>query len=171
MKLWQSLYAVIWIVLMEFLLVLTPVEDGSLFFWALVGGHIALGLAIVGVTFLNYKGVRETRVPGRVKRIARIAFQLSILMAITGMLLIPYPDSGRASGVAHIGDSIGFGILTIFGLILLVHVVNAFAIITQCAAAAIGHDMWEDKEFVKETAEGEVPAQVPPAKVAGPPTP
>ncbi len=168
MKLWQSLYAVIWIVLMEFLLVLTPVADGTMEFWGLVGAHIGLGLAIVGVTYLNFKGVRETRVPGRVKRVARIAFQLSILMAITGMLLIPYPNGAV---VSHIGDTIGFGIVTVFGLILLVHVVNAFAIITQCAAAAIGHDMWEDKEFVKETAEGEIPEQVPPAKAATPPTP
>jgi len=155
MKVWQALYAVIWIVLMEFLLVLTPVDDGSTAFWGLVAAHIGLGLAILGVTYLNFRSLRETHVPGRVKRVARAAFQLSILMAVTGMLLIPYPAT--PTGVTHLGDTIGFPPVTIFGIILLVHVVNAFAIITQCAAAAIAYDMWEDKEFAKETQEGEVP--------------
>ncbi|MGQ0796413.1 MAG: hypothetical protein ACT4OI_00900 [Methanobacteriota archaeon] len=48
--------------------------------------------------------------------------------------------------------------MTVWGLILFIHVVNAFAIITQAAAVAIAYDMWEDKEFLKETAPGEIPA-------------
>jgi len=38
-----------------------------------------------------------------------------------------------------------------------------FAIITQAAAVAIAYDMWEDKEFMKETAPGEVPDMPTPA--------
>jgi hypothetical protein len=38
-----------------------------------------------------------------------------------------------------------------------------FAIITQAAAVAIAYDMWEDREFAKETAHGEVPAMPAPA--------
>ena len=47
--------------------------------------------------------------------------------------------------------------ISLFGLILFFHVFNAFAIITQAAAVAIAHDMWEDKEFVQESEVGEVP--------------
>ena len=48
-------------------------------------------------------------------------------------------------------------------MILFLHVVIGFAIITQAAAVAIAYDMWEDKEFVKETAPGEVPEMPAPA--------
>jgi hypothetical protein len=58
-----------------------------------------------------------------------------------------------------------FGV-TVWGLILFVHVVNAFAIITQAAAVAIAYDVWEDREFAKETAPGEVPVR-PPTSAGG----
>ena len=150
MKLWVSLYAMIWIVLIEFLLAMTPqAPDGLLY------AHIVLGLGIIGLAYYNFDGVRKTGVPGRVKRVAKSSFDLSIVMAVLGLLL-----------VAGIGRdwTILFGV-TVWGLILLIHVVNAFAIITQAAAVAIAYDMWEDKEFVKDTAPGEVPAH-PAAKVA-----
>jgi len=142
MKLWMSLYAIIWIVLIEFLLAMTPRAPD-----ALLCLHIVLGLGIIGLAYYNFDGVRKTAVPGRVKRVAKASFDLSIVMAILGLLLI-----------FAIGRdwTILFGV-TIWGLTLFIHVVNAFAIITQTAAVAIAYDMWEDKEFVKETAPGEVP--------------
>ena len=150
MKLWMSLYAIIWIVLIEFLLAMTPRAPDVLLY-----AHIVLGLGIIGLAYYNFDGVRKTAVPGRVKRVAKSSFDLSIAMAILGFLL-----------VAGIGRdwTILFGV-TVWGLILLIHVVNAFAIITQAAAVAIAYDMWEDKEFVKDTAPGEVPAH-PAAKVS-----
>jgi hypothetical protein len=48
-------------------------------------------------------------------------------------------------------------------MILFLHVMIGFAIITQAAAVAIAYDMWEDKEFTKETAPGEVPDMPMPA--------
>jgi hypothetical protein len=36
-------------------------------------------------------------------------------------------------------------------VLIYLHVVSSFAIITQAAAVAIAYDMWEDNEFVKET--------------------
>jgi len=57
------------------------------------------------------------------------------------------------------GWPILFG-LTVWNLIIFIHVVNAFAIITQMAAVAIAYDMWEDKEFLQDTHPGEVPPAV-----------
>jgi len=170
MKLWQSLYAIIWIVLMEFLLVLTPTDGNVTLRLVLAYGHVGLGLVILGLTYLNFNTLRMTRVPARVKRIAKSTFRLSILMAITGFLLVPYAEG---TDVSHIGQTLVIPVIgvSIYGLILLVHVVNAFAIITQAAAVAIAHDMWEDKEFVKETEIGEVPAAPSPMRPEAPKVP
>jgi len=67
---------------------------------------------------------------------------------IFGALL--FFDIGKASVFPVINTSI-------YGFILFFHVIMAFAIITQAAAIAIAHDMWEDKEFLKETEPGIVP--------------
>ncbi len=143
MKLWMSLYAMIWIVFLEFLFVMTP--GGSS---ALVYVHVAVGVAILGLAFYNFDGVRKTRVPGRVKRTAQSTLSLSGVMVVLGVLL--FFDVGKEWVIPLIGVSI-------YGIILLFRVVNAFAIITQAAAVAIAYDMWEDREFVKETEPGEVP--------------
>lgn len=140
MKLWMTLYSMIWIVFIEFLLVMTP--GASI---VLVYLHIALGIAIMGLAWYNFNGVRRTKVPGRVKRISKVTFSMSIYIGVLGLFLY--------FGAAW---QILYGI-TLRGLILFFHVVIGFAIITQAAAVAIAYDMWEDKEFEKETAPGEVP--------------
>ncbi len=144
MKLWQALYAMIWIVFLEFLLVMTPDHADWVTYI-----HVVAGLLIVALAYYNFDQLRKTAVPARVKRIAKSTLQLSVLMAILGVLLLP--KVGETWVIPLINVSI-------YGLILLIHVVNAFAVITQAAAVAIAYDMWEDKEFVKETAPGEVPA-------------
>lgn len=83
MKLWMPLYAMIWIVLVEFLLAMTP--NAPIFLAYL---HIALGLGIIGLAYYNFNGVRNTAVPGRVKRIAKASFDLSVANAIFGVLLV-----------------------------------------------------------------------------------
>ncbi len=153
MKLWQVLYAMIWLVFLEFLLAMTPVGDRAVLGYA----HIALGVVILGLAYVNFEGLRKTRVPGRVKRTAKATFQISIMMLITGVLL------ALRVGADLIIPAIS---ISVFGLILFVHVVNAFAVITQAAAVAIAYDMWEDKEFGKETDAGEVPAMPVPTKPA-----
>ena len=143
MKLWMTLYAMIWIALIEFLLVIIPV--GSL---VLLYLHIVLGIAIIGLAFYNFSGVRKSRVMGRVKRIAQASLNLSVWTGIFGVVL--FFDIGRTLTIPVINTSI-------YGLILFFHIICAFAIITQAAAIAIAFDMWEDKEFVKETEPGIVP--------------
>ncbi len=140
MKLWMSLYAMIWVVFIEFLLAMTPGASIVLRYL-----HIVLGLVIIGLAWYNFNGVRWTSVPGRVKRIAKTTFIMSIAIGVLGLPLY----FGHTS-------SIFFGV-TLRGMSLFLHVVVGFAIITQASAVAIAYDMWEDKEFAKETAPGDVP--------------
>ncbi|MGI0132932.1 MAG: hypothetical protein ACREDK_07595 [Thermoplasmata archaeon] len=124
--------------------------------------HLALGAAIIGVAYLNFMALKATRVPGRVKRTAQATFGLSIVMILTG---IPLFFSIGADWV------IPLIAVSIFHVLLFVHIVNAFAIITQTAAVAIAYDMWEDHEFERETRAGEVPPPripVPPARSVPP---
>ena len=143
MKLWMALYAMVWIALIEFLLVMTPGGSSVLIYL-----HSILGIAIIGLAFYNFSGIRKTRVMGRVKRIAQTSYILSVTAGISGVLI--FFDIGKTPVIPVINVSI-------YGLILFFHVIFAFAIITQATAIAIAHDMWEDKEFEKETEAGVVP--------------
>lgn len=142
MKLWASLYLIIWVVLLEILLGLWPSPPAFVPYL-----HAVLGLGIILLCYYNFNELRKTRVPGRVKRIARASFALSLFMGVLGILLW--------FSVGNDWFILGFSVLQ---GILLLHVVNALAIITQAAAVAIAYDMWEDHEFDQETEPGEVPA-------------
>ena len=144
MKTWQGLYGMVWIAFVEFLLILTPTTTKMPF----VVAHIGVGIAIVALAFVNFSNVRGTRVPGRVKRTAKSTLQLSVVTGVLGVLL-----------ALRLGGEIALPIIgfTVYELIDFLHVVNAFAIITQAAAVAIAYDMWEDREFEKETEPGVVP--------------
>jgi hypothetical protein len=141
MKLWAALYGTIWVILMEFLLGLWPNAP-----FAVSVLHLLLGLVIVAIAYNSRTRLYATRVPGRVKRIAGATFGLTILMAALGFLL--WFNVGTTWSV------LGF---SVYRAVLVFHVVNALAIITQAAAVAIAYDMWEDREFEKETRPGEVP--------------
>ena len=144
---WKTLYAVIWLVLLEFLLAMTPNAPGWLTYV-----HVALGLGIVALAVGNHRAVRASRVPGRVKRTTQSTVQLSVALAVLGGLL-----------ALDVGAGVGLAGVTVFGALLFLHVVLGFAVITQAAAVAMAYDMWEEKEFLQETAPGEVPAMPAPA--------
>ncbi len=155
MKLWGALYGTIWLLFLAIWLSLTPI-GGEVPVYL----HIVLGVAIVAVTYLNAERLRDTRVPGRVKRISRSTFQLSLVIAALGVLLY-----------LHVGETWAlFAGTTILGLLTFLHFVVAMAMITQSAATAIAYDMWEDREFERETAPGEVPPPPSPARPARAPT-
>jgi hypothetical protein len=82
------------------------------------------------------------------KRIAQASYNISVTAGISGVLI--FFEIGKIPIIPVINVSI-------YGLVLFFHVICAFAIITQAAAIAIAHDMWEDKEFEKETVAGVVP--------------
>lgn len=144
MALWGTLYAVIWVVLLEFLLGTWPNPPPEVPYL-----HLVLGFALVLILYNSFVQLRRTRVPGRVKRVAKASFSLSILMVLLGLLL--WFNVGNAWVIPAVN-------VTIYQVILFFHIVNALAIITQAAAVAIAFDMWEDHEFDKETEPGQVPA-------------
>jgi len=159
MKLWQALFAMIWIAFVEFLIVMsTHVTNFASIATPLIYLHAALGFAMILLAFNNFQGVRNTTIAGRVKRTAQSTFQLSILMAILGVILL-FKDPLNTWLVPIVN-------ISLFYVLVFVHVVNAFAIITQAAAVAIAYDMWEDKEFDQETKPGEIPAMPAPAKAS-----
>jgi len=143
MKLWSALYAALWVVFFEFLFGMWP--DPPVVVPYL---HLLLGFGIVLITYYCFDQLRKTRVPGRVKRIAKVSRDLSIVTVVLGLFLWFNVGSAWVIPVANV---------SMFRFILLLHVVIAIAIITQLAAVAIAYDMWEDHEFVKETEPGEVP--------------
>lgn len=158
MKLWQGLFAMIWIAFLEFLIVMsTHVTPFASIADPLVYVHGALGFAMIALAFNNYKGVRDTTIAGRVKRTAQSTYKLSIFMAVLGVILL---------FEGYLTWEIPLLNLSLFSVLVFVHVVNAFAIITQAAAVAIAYDMWEDKEFNEETKAGEVPPMPVPVKAA-----
>ena len=144
MKLWAALYVVIWVVFLEILLGLWPYPPALVPFL-----HLALGIVVIPVTYYCFDQLRRTRVPGRVKRVAKASFVLSIVMAVLGFLLWFNVGTDWIIPVAN---------LSVYRGVLFLHVANAVAIITQLAAVAIAYDMWEDREFEKDTEPGEVPA-------------
>ena len=143
MKLWGALYGAIWVVVLEILLGLWPRPPAIVPYF-----HIVLGLVIVWIAYSNRSHLNATRVPGRVKRIAGVTFDFSIVMVVLGLVL-----------EFDIGTSWAVLGLSFFQVLLIFHVVFALAIITQMAAVAIAYDMWEDHEFEKETIPGEIPAR------------
>lgn len=157
MKLWQSLYAMIWVALFEFMLVINPWRSDLL-----VYAHIGLGVVIIGLAYYNARELRETRVPGRAKRVAKATLTLAVLMAVLGVIMfgLLYLDLRNAWTIPLID-------LSVYDIFAFLHFINGVAIITQAAAVAIVYDMWEDREFLKETEPGEVPAN-PMAKTSTP---
>jgi hypothetical protein len=150
MKLWSALYNAIWVVFLEAILGLWPDPP-----WIVPYLHLVLGLGIVYVTYYVFRELRKARVPGRVKRVARASYYLSIAMVVLGFML--WFDVGSSWTIPLLN-------LTVWRVWMFFHVTIAFAIITQLAAAAIAYDMWEDHEFEKETEPGEVPAPAVPAR-------
>lgn len=155
MKLWGALYAMIWLVFVQIWLAYTPILGQVPYYL-----HIVLGFLILGLAYRNVEALRATTAPGRIKRTVQATFGLSILMAFLGMFMV---TGFGASGPELLG-------ITIAGVVTFIHFVNAMAIITQAAAAAIAYDMWEDREFLESSKPGEIPpAPAPgaPAKPAG----
>lgn len=146
---WKRLYAMTWLVVLEFLLAIAPGES-TVAGWL----HAALGLGILALAYANARSLRETAVPGRTKRTARASVGLAAALAVLGVLLIL--DVGA-------GFVIAFGV-TVWATMLVLHVFLALGVLAQAAAVGISYDMWEEREFLEETVPGEVPAPPVPAR-------
>lgn len=121
MKLWASLYLMIWLCFLEFLMIMAPTG------WDyMVELHILLGVLIVVLAFYNAQRLGKSAAPDRVKRISRVIVGFSIAQGVIGILF--YLE-------------FALEIMDVF------HIIVSLAMITQAASVATGYDMWEEKEF------------------------
>jgi hypothetical protein len=135
-KLWASLYLMVWLTLLEFL-TLTYLSGG----FGLLA-HAGTGVAVLALAAFNRYRLVRTAAPARLKRIAKATLGLAAAQPVLGVLLAVLPI-GR--------EVVGF-----------LHLLAAFAIITQAASTATAYDMWEEKEFAAgPPAEAGFPAATP----------
>lgn len=123
MQLWKTMYLVIWLGLLEFLIVMYPVFDDKNTILIL---HLLLGLVLFFLAVYNYRGVTKANVPRRIRGITGAYMGFVLALGIIGIL-------------RH------FEILV--DVTKFLHIVASIATITQMASAATAYDMWEDREF------------------------
>lgn len=126
MKLWASLYAMVWLAFIE--IVFVVVVDIGNYIPYLVPIHIIVGFALILLAAFNSVEIEKTQAPKRIGRIAKAAMMMAIGAAVTGAMR------------AFIDDFVCF--------ISFVHVTFIIAMITQASSAATAYDMWEEKEFL-----------------------
>ena len=142
MKTYQGLYGIIWLMLLDML-----IESKGIDFPYVEFVHMLLGAATLALAFYNYSNVVKTAVPDRTKRITRTYASFAVVQGVLGAIIY-------AVDTIPLDDKLGICQL---GIARSLHFVVAIAMITQAAAAAISFDMWEDKEFLKESKPGEPP--------------
>jgi hypothetical protein len=123
LKLWARLYLLIWLAFAQFFVTLFSEMFGVVYL------HFLVGLAVLVLAVMNYRGLMRTSAPDRVKRISRV---IPGMAAFDGLLGIPLYLVKEG---------------TINWAITVLHLVVALAIIAQASSAATAYDMWEEKEF------------------------
>ncbi len=145
MKLWASLYTLIWLGFMAiFLSAIDGVERSFLDFleWPFFYLHIILGVVIVVVAGYNANELQKTETPMRIKRVARTAFGMSIASAITGFIRVV--DNEYICFISAI------------------HILVTIAMITQASSVATAYDMWEEREYEEKSPPGVIlPREMP----------
>ncbi|MBI5508369.1 MAG: hypothetical protein HY903_06420 [Deltaproteobacteria bacterium] len=123
MKLWQAQYNMIWLILLVQLAAVLDVIPHDAYI------HAVLGLGVVGLAFRNKLALAKTQAPARLKRISAATASITVMAAVTGILLAIPP--------LHFLDT----------LWRVLHVLTIVAITTQAGSVATAYDMWEEKEF------------------------
>jgi signal transduction histidine kinase len=129
MKTWQAMYLIIWVAFLQILFILFSPLDKTVN----VTVNVIIVIALLGLAFTIYSGVRLTSCPDRIKRITKATRSLVILQLVLGVAL--------ALGVVLSWGSLYISVMSFL------HVANALAIITQASSSATAFDMWEEKEF------------------------
>jgi len=122
----------VWLAFLEIVLIAIDVPGFKTY---LVYGHTLLGLVILILAFYNNAQLRKTEAPSRLKRIVKSTAGLAALQIILGM--IPFLNAVLAIGIPFIG------------VVTILHLMTALAIITQASSVATAYDMWEEKEYTK----------------------
>ena len=123
MKLWQSLYSMVWLCLFTLIAATLDVIPYK------APVHAALGLAVLGLAFRNKAALAKSQAPARLKRISTATASISVMAAVTGALMAVPP--------LHFLDV----------LWRVLHLCTIVAISTQAGSVATAYDMWEEKEF------------------------
>jgi uncharacterized membrane protein HdeD (DUF308 family) len=128
LALWNRLYGLIWL---AFLLFLLPALSGIVPYTAEL--HLLVGIAILILAYSNYRDIKKTSAPDRVKRISKTTLIITVLQPIFGLPL-------------YASERVGF--MVPYGWVVnLFHLIFGLAIIAQAASTATAYDMWEEKEF------------------------
>jgi hypothetical protein len=136
MKTWSVMYGLIWasfaqIFLIVFLLSVVP--NSGFWYNFTIDLHIAVGIVVIFLAVESFRLVKETTCPDRIKRISKTTAILGGVQGLLGVILFV---------LMHFNFSVA-----IQNFVLLLHVVNALAIIAQASSSATAFDMWEEKEF------------------------
>ena len=123
LKLWASLYLLIWLGLAQFLVTALSGVPGVIYL------HFVVGLVVLAVALVNYRGLMRTSAPDRVKRISKVIPGMATFDGLLGIPLFLFREG------------------TIHWAVNLLHLIIAVAIITQASSEATAYDMWEEKEF------------------------
>ena len=132
MNTWKQLYAMIWLAFLEIVLIAIDVPGFKTY---LVYGHSLLGLVILILAYYNNAQIRKTEAPSRLKRIVKSTAGLATLQIIFGIISFLY--------VVHAIE------IPFVGVVTILHLMTALAIITQASSVATAYDMWEEKEYTK----------------------
>jgi hypothetical protein len=122
LKLWARLYLLIWLAFAQFLVNAFSEMFGVLYL------HFGVGLAVLVLAIMNYRDLKGTSAPDRVKRISKTIAGMAAFDGLLGVSLFIFTG-------------------TIRWTINLLHLVVSLAVITQASSAATAYDMWEEKEF------------------------
>jgi hypothetical protein len=91
--------------------------------------HFLVGLAVLVLAIMNYRGLTRTYAPDRLKRISKVTLGMAAFDGLLGIPLYVFTNG------------------TVHWAINLLHLVVALAIIAQASSTATAYDMWEEKEF------------------------
>ena len=128
---WKLLYAMIWLVFLQVILVVPPLAGVEV----LVFLHVVLGIAILALAHMDAARLKQLAVPDRIRRIARSTAQLASAQLVLGIYLFLALELEPGWGLP--GAEV----------ILFLHLVVALAILSQASSTATAYDMWEEREF------------------------
>jgi len=123
LKLWARLYILIWLAFAQFFVTAFSELFGVPYL------HFVVGLAVLVLAIMNYRGLMRTSAPDRVKRISKVTPGMAALDGLLGIPLYMFTDG------------------TVHWAINVLHLAIALAIIAQASSTATAYDMWEEKEF------------------------
>ncbi len=134
MALWNQLYGMVWLVFSQIIviLVLDILAPGSNY---VIGLHVIIGLAVLGLAHYNNMKMKATEAPARLKRIVTSTATLATAQVVLGIILylVNFTYASLGSGVQ--------------AFVAFLHVAMALAIITQASSVATAYDMWEEHEY------------------------